>query len=337
MSNQSPLGTGFGRASTTSDVIKGIDLRGKIAIVTGANAGLGQETARTLAGAGAHVIAAVRDVKNAQRTLAGVDGLEFDTLDLIDSKSIAAFAERFLAPGRALDILVNNAGIFCRPFALDSRGIESHFAVNHLGHFELTTRLWPALVKANGARVVTVSSLAHRIAPVSFEDINFERREYQPILGYAQSKTANALFAVELGRRGRDQGVRAFAVHPGVIVETDIIDHLSDDEKHAIGEWTPDGRPVIDPASGYKSIPQGAATAVWCATSPLLEGLGGVYCESSDIAPVVSPELVASWGGIAADPSHPAGVMPHAIDPVAAQRLWTLSEELTGTRLSQSE
>lgn len=334
MSQQKPLGTRFGRASTTADVIKGIDLSGKTIIVTGANAGLGQQTARTLAGAGAHVVAVARNPDKACAALEGVANVEVDTLDLSDSASIHAFADRFLASGRPLHVLINNAGIFCRPFALDGRGIESHFAINHLGHYELTVRLWPALKKAGGARVVTVSSLAHRITGVDFEDINFEKREYQPILGYAQSKTANVLFAVELDRLGQSDNIRSFAIHPGVVVQTDIINHFSEEERRGVGEWTEDGRPVVNAEQGYKSIPQGAATSVWAATSPQLHGLGGVYCESSDIAPVLTPEQVASWGGIAADPSHPAGVMDFAIDPEAAGRLWALSENLAGTRLS---
>ena len=195
---QQPIGSGFDAASTTADVIAGIDLSGKVAVVTGGYSGLGRETARTLAAAGADVIVPARDPGRAAAALQGLKRVSVGPMDLLDPASVDAFASRFLATGRPLDILVNSAGIMAAPLARDSRGYESQFATNHLGHFQLTARLWEALSRANGARVVSVSSLGHRYSPVVFDDPNFEHREYNPWAAYGQSKTANILFAVEL-------------------------------------------------------------------------------------------------------------------------------------------
>jgi NAD(P)-dependent dehydrogenase (short-subunit alcohol dehydrogenase family) len=315
---QKTIGSGFGAASTASDVIKGIDLSGKIAIVTGGYSGLGLETARALRSAGARVIVPARDHAKAATALKGLDGVEIEAMDLMDPASIDAFAERFLASRQPLRILVNSAGIMACPLARDARGYESQFATNHLGHFQLTARLWPALRRAGGARVVSLSSVGHRRAGVDFDDWNFERRQYDRWVAYGQSKTANALFAVALDAKGEQHDVRAFSVHPGGVV-TDLVRHMSAEELGAYGVLDKAGRPIIDPERNMKTPEQGAATSVWCATSRQLDGLGGVYCENSDIAIAVP-----------GDSTELRGVRPWATDPEFADRLWSLSEKLLG-------
>jgi NAD(P)-dependent dehydrogenase (short-subunit alcohol dehydrogenase family) len=189
-------------------------------------------------------------------------------------------------------------------------------------------RLWPALRKASGARVVAVSAWAHSRAPMMFEDPNFEHREYVSWMAYGQSKTANILFALALDERGKAHGVRAFSLHPGSIVSTGLSKYVAPELLRAAGLVGEDGNPIIDPAKNMKTVEQGAATSVWCATSPQLDGMGGVYCHNCDIAPLVSETLAANPIG-----SMALGVMPHAVDPQAADRLWSLSEQLTGVSL----
>ncbi|MEU3339081.1 oxidoreductase [Streptomyces sp. NPDC002144] len=322
---QRPVRSGFGAASTAEEVIKGIDLTGKVAIVTGGYSGIGLETARVLRAAGAQVVVPARDLERARAALTDVPGAETEYLDLLDPASIDAFAEKFLASGRPLHLLVNSAGIMATPLTRDARGYEAQFATNHLGHFQLVRRLWPALVAAGGARVVSVSSRGIRFGGVDFDDLHFEHRPYEPFVAYGQSKTANALFAVELDRRGRTEGVRAFSVHPGIIIDTGLIKHLDPEIVRASGTVDEDGRPVIDPARQWKTVQQGAATGVWCATSPRLAGLGGVYCENCDVSPLVTPETEAAWY----DSERTPGVLPGAVDPEAAARLWEVSERLT--------
>jgi NAD(P)-dependent dehydrogenase (short-subunit alcohol dehydrogenase family) len=285
------------------------------------------ETARALRSAGARVIIPARDPDRALRALWGLD-VETEAMDLLDPDSIDSFAERFLATDQPLHILVNSAGIGGAPLTQDARGYELHFATNHLGHFQLAARLWPALLNANGARVVAVSAWAHSRAPIVFEDPNFEHRDYSPVLAYGQSKTANILFAVALDERGREHGVRAFSLHPGTIVDTGLSKNLSPEVLRAAGLVDEEGNPVIDPGKNLKTVGQGAATSVWCATSPLLDGIGGVYCQNCDIAPLVTEETAVHWGSLA------VGVMPHAVDHEAAGRLWALSEQLTGVTLT---
>jgi NAD(P)-dependent dehydrogenase (short-subunit alcohol dehydrogenase family) len=323
---QEPIGSGFGAASTTADVITGIDLTGRTAIVTGGYAGLGLETTRTLASAGAKVIVPARDHQKAITALNGIEGVEIEAMDLLDPASIDAFAEKFLAAGRPLHILVNSAGIMACPLKRDARGYETQFATNHLGHFQLVTRLWPALRQANGARVVSVSSWGHRYSPVVFEDPNFERRDYDRFSAYGQSKTANILFALALDERGKAEGVRAFSLHPGSIVGTDLKRYLSAEELQKAGVIDENGKSIIDPAKNLKTIEQGAATSVWCATSPQLDGIGGVYCENCEVARPVPAEGVLQWK--LGDSTRMVGVMPYAVDPEAAARLWTMSEQL---------
>jgi len=326
---QAPIGSGLGAATTTEEVIDGIDLRGKIAMVTGGYSGIGLETARAFHNAGAKVIVPARDRDRAASAVAGLAGLEVETLDLLDPASITAFTERYRASGRPLHLLVNSAGIMASPKTLDPRGYEIQFATNHLGHFQLVEGLWSSLVKAQGARVVSVSSLGHRFSPVVFEDIHFEHREYDRWSAYGQSKTANILFALALDERGQRDRVRAFSVHPGTIVGTNLKRYLSDDDIRAFGVLDDNGAPIRDPSRNFKTPSQGAATQVWCATNPRLDGLGGVYCENCEVANVNSetgPQSISIDRSLGLQ----QGVMPYAIDQDAAVRLWVVSQDLIG-------
>jgi NAD(P)-dependent dehydrogenase (short-subunit alcohol dehydrogenase family) len=327
---QQPIGSGFDRGSTTVDIIKGVDLVGKVAIVTGGYSGLGLETARTLASAGARVIVPARDVERARKAIAEAGGgMEVQFMDLADPRSIDDFTRDFVESGLPLHMLINNAGIMAlSELTRDAQGNELQFATNHLGHFRLTLRLWPALKRAGGARVVSVSSAGHRFSPVVFEDINFKRRDYDPFKAYGQSKTANVLFAVGLDRRGKEDGIRAFALHPGGIAGTNLGTHVGVEMLKKTGFVDENDRPVLDLARDLKSVPQGAATHVWCAVSPQLDGKGGVFCADSDITPVL-PE-----GGsrdLSEDRTNRGtGVEAYAVDPDAAEELWRRSEEVTG-------
>ncbi|WP_024869775.1 SDR family NAD(P)-dependent oxidoreductase [Pseudoxanthomonas suwonensis] len=325
-SPQIPLGSGFSAYSTSLDVIRSRDLVGRLAVVTGGHAGLGLEVARTLASAGARVIVPARDVERARRVVSAVGGgIEVRHMDLTDPASIDAFATDVVQSGLALHLLVNNAGIMALPgLERDARGVELQFSTNHLGHFQLTKLLWPALARAQGARVVSVSSLGHHLSDIGWGDINFERRTYDGWVAYGQSKTANALFAVELDRRGRDLGIRAFSLHPGGVV-TGLARYIPVGELRRAGHIDQLGRPVIDPARDMKSVAQGAATILWCAVSEQLDGRGGVFCINADIANVDSGEL-------SADGRRVYGVAPYAIDESSALRLWELSEDMSGVR-----
>ncbi|RKG88013.1 oxidoreductase [Corallococcus terminator] len=313
--NQKPLKSGYGAQTTAREVMGDRRLDGAIAVVTGGYAGIGLETTRVLCAAGATVIVPARTPDKARAALAGMERVELEQLDLADPASVDAFAERFVKSGRPLHLLINNAGIMATPLVRDARGFESQLATNHLGHFQLTTRLWPALHKANGARVVSLSSRGHRRAGMDFEDPNFERRPYDKWVAYGQSKTANILFALALDARGEAHRVRAFSVHPGGII-TDLMRSMSEEEKRGAIENSNKIAPL-------KTVEQGAATSIWCATSPQLDGMGGVYCDDVDIAEVVGPESPI-----------PRGVMPWAVDKALAERLWTASEAWTGARIS---
>jgi NAD(P)-dependent dehydrogenase (short-subunit alcohol dehydrogenase family) len=326
LSQQTPISSGFGASTTASEIIRGCDLSGKVAIVTGGYSGLGLETVRVLHSAGAKIIVPARDHDKASKALKGLDDVDIEIMDLLVPASIDAFAEKFLASGRPLHILVNSAGIMACPLTRDARGYESQFATNHLGHFQLAARLWPALCQARSARVVSVSSMGHRYSPIVFEDPNFERREYDRWAAYGQSKTANILFALALDKLGKAKGVRAFSLHPGSIVGTGLEKHLSREELMAGGIIDENGKPILDPTRQLKTVEQGAATSVWCATSPQLDGMGGVYCENCDVAGLM-PEKVGAMN--IGDSTRMVGVMPYAIDSKSADRLWSLSEHLT--------
>src|SRR5471032_832306 len=316
-STQIPINSGFGAHTTAQQALDGADLSGEIAIVTGGASGLGLETTRALASAGATVIVAARVPDRVRQALAGIARVELAALDLLEPASIAAFAQSFVDSGRALHILINNAGVMAAPLERDGRGYETQFSANHLGHFQLTAQLLPSLLKADGARVVALSSRGHRYGGVDFDDPNFERRAYDKWQAYGQSKSANALFALELDRRGAAHGIRAFSVHPGRIIDTGLARHLSNDELRAAGVLDEHDRVRAD--SGCKTVEQGAAITVWCAASASLQGMGGVYCEDVDIARAVD-----------ADSTEDFGVRPWATDPEAAQRLWAVSETLAG-------
>jgi len=316
-STQFPIDSGYDAQTTARQALDGADLSGKIAIVTGGASGLGLETTRALVSAGATVIVSARMTDHARQALAGIERVELAPLDLLDPASISAYAQRFVDSGRPLHLLINNAGVMAAPLTRDARGYETQFSANHLGHFQLTAQLLPALLKADGARVVALSSRGHRYGGVDVVDPNFERRAYDKWQAYGQSKTANALFALELDRRGAAHGIRAFSVHPGRIIDTGLARHLSNDELRAAGVLDEHDRVRAD--SGCKTVEQGAATTVWCAASASLQGMGGVYCEDVDIARAVD-----------ADSTEDFGVRPWATDPEAAQRLWAVSETLTG-------
>ncbi|WP_342423561.1 SDR family NAD(P)-dependent oxidoreductase [Paenibacillus sp. FSL E2-0178] len=325
---QAPIGSGFGAGTTAEQVIGNLNLSGKIAIVTGGYSGIGLETARVLAGAGATVIVPARTPDKAKAAVAGIPRLELEALDLMDPASIDSFARRFLDSGRPLHMLVNSAGIMAAPLARDTRGYESQFATNHLGHFQLTARLLPALKQAGNARVVSVTSRAHRLGGVDLDDPNFIYREYDKWTAYAQSKTANVLFAIALDERAKGQGIRAFAVHPGLIPSSGIGRFLEAEE---IGvKPIPEAQDVKhkQPAGSagadrMKTVEQGAATSVWCAVSEQLAGMGGVYCEDVDLSEAVPAGSVQG-----------SGVWPWAVDRETAEQLWTLSEKLTGVEFA---
>jgi NAD(P)-dependent dehydrogenase (short-subunit alcohol dehydrogenase family) len=318
---QKPLPSGFGRDSTAEEVLAGCDLRGKVAIVTGGHAGIGLETTRVLSNAGATVVIGSRDPKKAQLAVAKMKNVEVGQLDLASPSSIDRFANQFLNSNRALDLLINNAGIMATPLMRDDRGYELQFATNHLGHFQLTARLWEALEKSRNARVVALSSRGHVRGEVDFNDPNFNQRPYDKWAAYGQSKTANSLFAVELDKRGQEHGIRGFAVHPGGIL-TDLVRYMTDEDLRPYGIHRENGvikiPDVTKVPERFKTIEQGAATTVWAAVSPQLNGKGGVYCEDCDIAPIVP-----------ADSKLNTGVRPWAVDKAAAEALWILSEKLT--------
>jgi NAD(P)-dependent dehydrogenase (short-subunit alcohol dehydrogenase family) len=309
---QKPIPSGFNATTTAAGIAAGHDLTGKIALVTGGNSGIGYETVKTLAENGAQVIVGARDAAKAQDLLEKQKKVSFIPLDLADPASVDAFADRFLAGHDSLNFLFNNAGLFRPPQLLkDKRGYELQFGVNHLGHFQLTGRLWPALKNAGGARVVALSSIGHRHSHLRFDDLNFEKQPYDKMKAYGQSKTANSLFALHLDSIGQEHGIRAFAVHPGAIL-TDIFRFMTDEERQT---WT-------QQVKTFKTPQQGAATSVWCALGDQLKDRGAVYCEDCDIAELVPDDSPAAYG-----------VRPYAIDPAIAAALWQLSEEATGVFL----
>ena len=313
-SQQEPIRSPFGYRSRALEVVEGIDLSGKQVVVTGGYSGIGTETVRALAAAGAEVIVGARRTGQAEGVLRAVEGdISILPLDLSDPASIDAFAESVSERWDRIDILINNAAVMASPLTRDARGYEGQFATNHLGHFQLTARLWPQLKAANGARVVVLSSIGHRLNALDLDDPNFERRDYDKWLAYGQAKSANALFALRLDKLGEPHGVRAFAVHPGGIM-TPLQRHLSTEEQVAMG-WV-DAEGNVN--ERFKSEEQGASTTVWAATSPLLEGKGGVYLENCEVAEPASKD------------NPMGGVHPHVRDEALAERLWAKSEEMTG-------
>jgi NAD(P)-dependent dehydrogenase (short-subunit alcohol dehydrogenase family) len=306
----------FDFSSTAEDVISGVDLQGRRALVTGAASGIGVETARALASAGAETLIAARDLTAAERVAADIrastdnQAVTAVHLDLLDRGSIDRLVHGYAGP---LHILVNNAGVMAVPeLRLSAEGHELQFATNHLGHFRLALGLLPALRSAGGARVVSVSSRAHLNSPVVFDDIDFAQRAYDPALAYAQSKTANVLFAVAASRHWADAGVEVNALHPGAIADSNLSRHYDSAVLHELrtsGRYT------------FKTIEQGAATSVFLATSPLVDGVVGRYFENCQEADPDDPTVAGTDA---------AGVAHHALDPEAAERLWTVSEGMNG-------
>lgn len=315
VSPQSPIDSPFGNRATAAEVAAGIDLTGKNVVVTGGYSGLGTETVRALASRGAHVIVGARRPDAAEAVLSDMEGdISILPLNLSDPESIDTFAGEVMKQLDQIDILINNAAIMANPLTRDARGYESQFATNHLGHFQMTARLWPLLVAAKGARVVAVSSVGHRLNGLDLDDPNFERREYSKWPAYGQAKSANALFALQLDKLGEPQGVRAFAVHPGGII-TPLQRHLTMEEQVDMGWFDEDG----NTHESFKTVEQGAATSVWAAVSPLLDGMGGVYCEDCNLGAMATEETPRG-----------SGVSPHIRDEALATQLWAKSEDLTG-------
>ncbi|MFG1837845.1 SDR family NAD(P)-dependent oxidoreductase [Micromonospora sp. NPDC049175] len=308
MTTKNPITTSFAHTSTAMDVIRGVDLNRRRAIVTGGSSGIGVETARALASAGAEVTLAVRNPDAGQRAAdditgtTGNDRVMVAPLDLADQGSVADFVANWDGP---LHILVNNAGIMAAPLSRTPQGWEMQFATNHLGHFALAAGLRPALAADGGARIVSVSSAAHLRSPVVFEDIQYDKREYEPWQAYGQSKTANVLFAVEASRLWADDGITANSLMPGAI-QTNLQRYVSEEELNRIRAGN---------AAAWKSVEQGAATSVLVAASPLLDGVGGRYFEDCQEAAPATP------GGR-------TGVADYALDPEAAERLWKVSTAL---------
>ena len=313
----------FDATSTADEVLADIDLSGRTVLVTGASGGIGLEAARAMAARGATVVLAARDQSKLDTALATIRGQQPDArvealiLDLASLASVRAAAAEFLADHDTLDILLNNAGVMCTPFGHTADGFETQFGTNHLGHFLLTNLLLPAVLASGNARIVNLSSSGHSMGTLDFDDPNFERRPYDGWVSYGQSKTANILFSVALDERLAASGVRSFAVHPGGI-RTDLGRYMSREDRAQLGQRIAERQPSGDAASfQWKTIPQGAATSVWAATSPDLAGIGGRYCEDCQLA----PEASAPTG---------FGYQPYAVDPDTARRLWALSERLVG-------
>lgn len=323
ITDQHPLPTPFTASSTAAEVLDGVDLSGRDVVVTGGHGRLGHEVSRALAAAGATVTVASRDTARASAAVADVPGVRVEALDLTDPTSIDAFAARWSASGRPLHALVNNAAMLFTPDRrLDARGNELSFSTSHLGHFRLTRALLPALLEARGARVLNVTSGAARFGQIRWDDLAFASG-YDAAAAYGQAKRANVLFAVELDRRYAAQGLRAHAAHPGVIIGPGPHDAARIASYHEQGLVDADGATVIDPERGKKTIEQGAATLVFGAASPLLDGVGGVYLKDSDVAVIDDEVRPLTADSIPADAN---SAMLHADD---ARRLWAVSEQLT--------
>jgi len=318
-SNQIPVASNFNRKNTGKEVLTDINLAGKVAIITGGYSGIGLETTRALAEKGVKVIVPVRSKQKASENLAEIKGaIEMASLDLSDLKSVHAFAHKILAEIDQVDLLINNAGIMACPETRVGANWEAQFGVNHIGHFALTNALMPLLKKTPNARVVCLSSTAHKMSDIRWEDINYEAGNYNKWQAYGQSKTANALFANALSRRLKETGGLAFSVHPGGIF-TPLQRHLPTEEMVALGWLDKDGNPSELAKQGFKTPEQGCATTLWAATSPLLENKPGVYCEDCNIAAATNPDSpMARYTGVNA----------HACDEESAERLWHLTEAL---------
>ena len=314
----------FGETSTTEDVLSGIDIEGKRILVTGVSAGIGVETARSLAAHSAHVVGAARDLAKAKaatevvRKDAANNGGSFEliALDLADLKSVRACSDQLLAKGEPFDIVITNAGVMATPFGKTADGFETQFGTNHLGHFVLVNRI-AKLIPAGG-RLINLSSAGHRYANVNLEDPNFERTPYEPFVAYGRSKTANILFAVAFDRRHRDRGVRAAAVHPGVI-RTELARYMEPGQLEQLMDRVNQDMAKEGRSLHWKSIPQGAATSVWAAAVAPAAEIGGQYLEDCHVAQIVADESTGR-----------EGVRRYALDAKNAEALWKKSEDLVG-------
>lgn len=310
----------FGWGSTTDEVLAGKDLSGRTVFITGANSGLGQETARAMAGRGAEVIIAGRDQGKLDESVAAIKAdhpkapLETITVDLTSLENIRAATSRARQRFQKIDILINNAGVMATPFLHTQDGFEMQIGTNHFGHFALTGELFPLIERGALKRIVNLSSRGHHFAPVDFDDPHFERRPYDPWISYGHSKTANVLFSVGIEARYAVLGIHAYAVHPGGI-QTNLGRHMTEEMRAALMARVTSR----DTGFQWKTIPQGAATSCWAATAEELEGRGGVYCEDCHVAEVDDES-----------PTH--GVRSYAVNSSYADRLWAMSEELTGVR-----
>ncbi|HCC00779.1 MAG TPA: oxidoreductase [Ruminococcaceae bacterium] len=332
---QVPVNSPYGHFSTGMQVIQNVDLRGKTAVITGGHSSIGLWTTKALVKAGARVIVLARNGKQARHNLRHMPQVSILPFDLLDPQSIDAAADQVLKSAPQIHILVCSAGIIGIPLTRDARGYEEQFATNYLGHFQLVARLYPALRRAQGARVVLVGSRGHRWGGVLLDDPHFLKTAYTPNRAYAQSKSALSLFAVRLDALAKKDGVRAFSVHPGPIPSSDLFSASIVGIKspsvvartrvaaklmrglHLTSLMNAFRHPQVEDA--FKTVEQGAATPVWCATSALLDGLGGVYCEDCNIARAVPGESEA-----------PYGVRPWATDPELAKKVWQMGEEMTG-------
>jgi NAD(P)-dependent dehydrogenase (short-subunit alcohol dehydrogenase family) len=318
----------FAATSTTEDVLSGIDLRGKRILITGVSAGLGIETARSLAAHGAQVIGAARDLAKAENAIAqvrkdatvGGGSFELVELDLASLKNVRACADGLLAKGESLHAIIANAGVMATPFGHTADGFETQFGTNHLGHFVLVNRIAPLL--REGGRLINLSSAGHRFSNVDLEDPNFERTPYDSFVAYGRSKTANILFAVAFDKRHRSRGVRAAAVHPGG-VQTELSRHMGADATQKLVDQI--HQRVAAEGKGsfqFKTIPQGAATSVWAAVVAPADEVGGQYCENCHVGKIVPDDVTIT--------AVSEGVRSYALDPKNAEALWKKSEEMVG-------
>lgn len=318
----------FGAASTTDEVLAGVDLSGKRVLVTGVSAGLGAETARALAAHGAWVVGAARDLAKAEAATAPVraaaangGGIELVELDLASLASVRACADALVAAGKPFDLVIANAGVMAPPFGHTADGFETQIGTNHIGHFVLVNRIAPLI--ASGGRLVNLASSGHRYADVDLDDPNFEHTPYDPRIGYGRSKTANILFAVEFDRRHRDRGIRATAVHPGGI-QTELGRHVDKEMLDSmIASINADLAKLGEPPFEWKTIPQGAATSVWAGAVADADEVGGRYCENCHVTLRVTDDIITPVS---------EGVRPYALDPERAKALWAKTEEWVGER-----
>jgi NAD(P)-dependent dehydrogenase (short-subunit alcohol dehydrogenase family) len=310
--------TQFGAETSAEQAARNMDLSGQTIVITGGSAGLGVETARVLAACGARIVSVVRDEAKGQAAAATIResvpnaDIEIAVLDLFDLDSVRRGAKDIASRFPRIDRLINNAGVMACPIGRTAQGLDTQLGTNHLGHFVLTARLIPSLLAGAPARIVNLSSAGHRLSPFRFDDPFFEKDDYNKWVAYGQAKTANVLFSVALDKRFKDRGIRSYAVHPGAI-RTELGRHMDENDVKDLMDRRKGRSPMV-----YKQVPQGAATTVWAATAPELDGRGGLYCEDCGVAETIE------------DPSLDQGIMSWALDEESAARLWTLSEEWSG-------